>query len=113
MLRTVCGGGGGGYLFKDAFLSVKSDSSIVKMWLLSTPVVRIRSELSNSDLFISPQNIFCILHIVQTFAFFSHSEYSSFPDYKGCGGQRRTDCVLSLHCQRTQAGQLPPLASGT
>lgn len=39
-------------------------------WLLSTPVVRIRSELSNSDLFISPQNIFCILHIVQTFAFF-------------------------------------------
>lgn len=40
-------------------------------WLLSTPVVRIRSELSNSDLFISPQNIFCILHIVQTFAFFS------------------------------------------
>lgn len=31
MLRTVCGGGGGGYLFKDAFLSVKSDSSIVKM----------------------------------------------------------------------------------
>lgn len=40
------------------------------------------------------------------------SEHTSLPDYKGSWGQRWTDRLLSLHRQRTQKGQLPPLASG-
>lgn len=43
---------------------------------------------------------------------FFHSEHTSFPDYKGSGGQRRTDCIFPLHRQWTQKGQFPPLASG-
>lgn len=44
--------------------------------------------------------------------FFSHSEHTSLPDYKGSGGQRWTDSIFSLHRQWTQKGQFPPLASG-
>lgn len=41
-----------------------------------------------------------------------HSEHTPLPDYKGSGGQRRADGIFSLHRQRTQEGQFPPVASG-
>lgn len=46
------------------------------------------------------------------FFFVFYSEHSSLSDHKGSGGQRWTDCIFSLHCQWTEEGQLPPVASG-
>lgn len=52
------------------------------------------------------------LHLTKEYLHFFRSEHTSFPDYKGSGGQRRTDRIFSLHRQRTQKRQFPSLASG-
>lgn len=40
------------------------------------------------------------------------SEHASLSDHKRSRGQRRADSFFSLHRQRTQEGQFPPLAPG-
>lgn len=68
---------------------------------------------SSGGIWISPRSKPIVSWLTEPCSFPSlRSEHTSLPDYKGGGGQRRADGIFSLHRQRTQEGQFPPVASG-
>lgn len=87
----------------------------IKFCLKSFEWVRSRAEEapSSGGILIPPRSKPIVSSLTDPCLFSSlHSEHTPLPDYKGGGGQRRADGIFSLHRQRTQEGQFPPVASG-